>query len=95
MGSSPVGVNKRTSALSDAVQNILAILYSDFHLDTKTCDELIRERYAAGEALSDLDHQYSISPQGIYLFAGGRNSKRVEQCGIMNIFRSCWCPYFW
>jgi hypothetical protein len=54
------------SALNDAVQDILAILYSEFRLDTKTRDEIIRKRHAAGERLSDLAHEFGISPQRIY-----------------------------
>jgi hypothetical protein len=54
------------STLKAAVQNILAVLYSDFRFDTKTRDEIIRKRHAAGERLSDLAREFGISPQRGY-----------------------------
>jgi Mor family transcriptional regulator len=65
-GSSPVGVKFVPSALNDAVQGILALLYSDFRLDTQTRNQQIRERYEDGERLSDLACEYGISPQRVY-----------------------------
>ena len=65
-GSNPVGAMFVFSALEDAVQGILAILYSDFRLDTKSCDEIIRKRWAAGERQSDLAREYGISPQRVF-----------------------------
>jgi hypothetical protein len=55
-----------TSTLKAAVQDILAVLYSDFRLDTKTRDELIRNRNSAGERLSDLAREFDISPQRVF-----------------------------
>jgi Mor family transcriptional regulator len=54
------------SAINDAVQGILAVLYSGFRLDTKARDEIIRKRYATGERLSDLARDFGISPQRVY-----------------------------
>ena len=55
------------SALKDAVHGILAILYSDFiSHDTKARNELIRQRYAVGEGLSELAREFGISPQWVY-----------------------------
>lgn len=71
-GSSPVGTTFVPSALRTAVQGILAHLYSDFRLDTKTRDELIRKRVASGERPSDLAREYSISPQRIYQIVRGK-----------------------
>ncbi len=66
-GSSPVGTTFVPSALRNAVQGILAHLYSDFLLNTKSSrDELIRKRHAKGESLSELARAYGISPQRVY-----------------------------
>jgi hypothetical protein len=62
----PVGVKFVPSALNDAVQGILAILYSDLRLDTRSRDELIRKRYAAGERISDLAREFGITPQRVH-----------------------------
>jgi hypothetical protein len=66
VGSSPTRVKFVPSALSDAVQGILAILYSDLRLDTKTRDEIIRKRHAAGERISDLAREFGITPQRVH-----------------------------
>ncbi len=42
------------------------MLYSDFRLNTQMRNELIRQRYALGEGLSDLAREYGISPQRVY-----------------------------
>jgi Mor family transcriptional regulator len=65
-GAYPVGAMFVPSALSDAVQGILSLLYSGFCLDTQTRNQQIRERYAAGERLSDLAREFGISPQRVY-----------------------------
>jgi hypothetical protein len=65
-GSNTVGVKFVPSALNDAVQDILAILYSDLRLDTRSRDELIRKRYAAGERISDLAREFGITPQHVH-----------------------------
>ena len=66
VGSSPVGTTFVPSALRNAVQGILARLYSDFHLNTKSRDELIRKRRSEGEGLSVLARAFGISPQRVY-----------------------------
>lgn len=65
-GSSPVGTTFVPSALRNAVQGILAHLYSDFRLDTQNRDTIIRQRAALGERPSDLAREYGISPQRVY-----------------------------
>lgn len=66
MSSNLVGAMFVPSTLKMAVYNILAVLYSDFRLDTKTRDEIIRKRHAVGERLSDLAREFGISPQRVY-----------------------------
>ncbi len=65
-GSSPVGTTFVPSALRNAVQGILARLYSDFRLNTQDRDTLIRQRAELGERPSDLAREYGISPQRVY-----------------------------
>jgi transposase-like protein len=62
----PVRVKFVPSALNDAVQHILSILYRNQPISNKLRDEIIRERYAAGEALSDLAREFGVSPQRVY-----------------------------
>ncbi len=61
------------SALSDAVQGILSLLYSEFRLDTQARNQQIRERYTAGERLSDLARKFGISPQRVYQIVHFKN----------------------
>lgn len=72
-GSSPVGAMFVPSALSDAVQGILSLLYSEFRLDTQARNQQIRERYTAGERLSDLARKFGISPQRVYQIVHFKN----------------------
>jgi hypothetical protein len=74
MGSSPVGAKFVPSALEDAVQGILALLYSDFRLVTKTRDEIIRKRHVAGESQSKLAREFGISPQRVHQIVHSRQS---------------------
>jgi hypothetical protein len=64
----PVRVKFVPSALNDAVQHVLAMLYGDFdsHPSAKVRNEEIRQRYANGEGLSDLARAYRLSPQRVY-----------------------------
>jgi len=66
MGWCPVGVKFVPSALNDAVQGVLTLLYGDFRFTTKTRDEIIRQRHAKGESLSILAREYGISPQRVF-----------------------------
>ena len=66
MMSSPVGAKFVPSALSGAVQGILALLYSVSRLDTQTRDELICKRHGAGESQSALAREFGISPQRVH-----------------------------
>lgn len=67
-GSSPVGAKFVPSALNGAVKIILKRLYDQHYKPTvpEIRDAIIRERYAAGERLSDLAREYGISPQRVY-----------------------------
>ena len=70
-GAYPLGAMFVPSALEDAVQGILAILYSDFRLDTKSRDELIRKRHNAGESQSALAREFGVSPQRVHQIIHG------------------------
>ena len=59
VGSSPVETTFVPSALRNAVQGILPRLYSAFHLDTQTRNELIRSRHAEGEGLAELARAFA------------------------------------
>jgi Mor family transcriptional regulator len=59
------------SAIEIAVHGILAMLYSDFRLDTQTRNVLIRRRHVAGESITDLAREYGISPQRVYQIGEG------------------------
>ena len=63
---SPVRVKFVPSALNNAIAHILSILYSNQPISNQLRDEKIRERYAAGEGLSDIAESYNISPQRMY-----------------------------
>jgi hypothetical protein len=63
-----VGVKFVPSTLNDAVQHFLSLLYgvSDSPVDTKARNAVIRQRYQAGEGLSDLGREFGLTPQRVY-----------------------------
>jgi hypothetical protein len=63
-----VGVKFVPSTLNNAVQHFLSLLYGvpDSPVDIKTRNEIIRQRFAAGEGLSDLGREFGLTPQRIH-----------------------------
>jgi DNA-binding XRE family transcriptional regulator len=48
-------------------------VYSIFHVDNQTRNQLIRRRHAAGESQTTLAREFGISPQRVYQIIHHKN----------------------
>ena len=54
---------------------LLYPIFSQSQLSTEQRNQLIREKYDAGEGLSDLARVYRISPQRVYQIVTDKNTE--------------------